>query len=65
MKHIVMLCDGLADWPIESLGGRTPVEAARTPNMDELARRGAAGTAKPRAGPTSPWQRSWPRCSPA
>ena len=43
MKHIVMLCDGLADWPIESLGGRTPVEAAHTPNMDELARRGAAG----------------------
>lgn len=37
MKYIVILCDGMADEPLESLGGRTPLEAARTPGMDRLA----------------------------
>ena len=38
MKYIVILCDGMADEPLEELGGRTPLEAAVTPNMDRLAK---------------------------
>ena len=38
MKYIVILCDGMADEPLEKLGGKTPLEAARTPNMDRLAK---------------------------
>lgn len=38
MKYMVILCDGMADEPLESLGGRTPLEAARTVNMDRLAK---------------------------
>lgn len=38
MKYIVVLCDGMADEPLEELGGRTPLEAARTVNMDSLAK---------------------------
>ncbi len=37
MKYIVILGDGMADEPIESLGGRTPLEYAATSAMDELA----------------------------
>lgn len=37
MKYIVILCDGMADEPLEELGGRTPLEAAETGNMDRLA----------------------------
>ena len=37
MKYMVILCDGMADEPLEELGGRTPLEAARTENMDRLA----------------------------
>lgn len=33
-----MLCDGMADEPVEELGGKTPLEAAVTPNMDRLAK---------------------------
>ena len=43
MKYVVMLGDGMADRPIESLGGKTPLEAAYKPNMDYLSRHGAAG----------------------
>lgn len=43
MKYIVILGDGMADEPLEDLGGRTPLEAARTPNMDRMAREGACG----------------------
>lgn len=38
MKYIVILCDGMADEPLEELGGKTPLEAARTVNMDSLAK---------------------------
>ena len=38
MKYVVVLGDGMADWPIEELQGRTPLETAHTPVMDELAR---------------------------
>ena len=37
MKYIVILCDGMADEPLEELDGRTLLEAARTVNMDRLA----------------------------
>jgi len=43
MKHIVILGDGMADEPLDELGGKTPLEYARTPNMDRLAREGACG----------------------
>lgn len=38
MKYIVVLSDGMADEPLEELGGKTPLEAAKTPNMDRLAK---------------------------
>ena len=37
MKYIVVLGDGMADEPQETLGGKTPLEAAVTPAMDEMA----------------------------
>lgn len=43
MKHIIILGDGMADEPCEELGGKTPIEAASTPAIDELARRGRSG----------------------
>jgi 2,3-bisphosphoglycerate-independent phosphoglycerate mutase len=43
MKYIVVLGDGMADEPIEELGGKTPLEYADTPNMDRVAREGACG----------------------
>ena len=45
MKHIILLGDGMSDEPIASLGGQTPLQAARTPNMDALARKGTIGLA--------------------
>lgn len=41
---VLFLGDGMADDPLDELGGRTPVEAARTPNMDWIARNGRSGT---------------------
>lgn len=46
MKYIVLVGDGMADYPIEELGMRTPLEAARTPNMDFIAQNGCLGQAK-------------------
>lgn len=43
MKYIVILCDGMADEPLEELGGKTPLEAARTANMDRLAEKAEIG----------------------
>ncbi|NLT39397.1 MAG: 2,3-bisphosphoglycerate-independent phosphoglycerate mutase [Clostridiales bacterium] len=40
MKHILIIGDGMADNPIESLGGKTPLEAARIPYIDSLAAKG-------------------------
>ncbi|NIO06606.1 MAG: phosphoglycerate mutase, partial [Deltaproteobacteria bacterium] len=45
MKYVILQGDGMADFPIESLGGKTPLEAARTPNMDWLAAHGHFGLA--------------------
>ena len=46
MKHIIILGDGMADEPIASLGGLTPLQYAQTPYMDELARQGVTGRLK-------------------
>ena len=46
MKLIVLLGDGMADLPLEVLGGRTPLQAAEKPNMDRLARQGRSGLAR-------------------
>ena len=43
MKYIVVLGDGMSDEPIEALGGKTPLEYASTPVMDELAGKGEMG----------------------
>jgi len=43
MKYIILLGDGMADEPIESLGNLTPLQFARTPNMDRLAKKGNTG----------------------
>ena len=43
MKYIVVLGDGMADEPIAELGGKTPLEFARTPQMDRLAARSEIG----------------------
>ena len=43
MKYVVFLGDGMADQPLEQLGGRTPLEVARKPHLDELARSGLTG----------------------
>jgi len=46
MKYIVILGDGMADEPIQALGGMTPLQAAVTPTMDCLAGKGAVGLVK-------------------
>ncbi len=43
MKYLIILADGAADEPIASLGGKTPMQAAHTPNIDRLAREGVNG----------------------
>ncbi len=43
MKYAIIIPDGAADEPQASLGGKTPLEAARTPAMDALAARGRVG----------------------
>lgn len=46
MKHIIILGDGMADWPIESLGNKTLLQYANTPYMDMLAKEGCVGMLK-------------------
>ncbi|MDI9394290.1 MAG: cofactor-independent phosphoglycerate mutase [Euryarchaeota archaeon] len=46
MKYAVLIGDGMADYPIEKLGNRTILQAARTPAMDSIAARGKTGLAK-------------------
>ena len=43
MKHIIILGDGMADWPVKSLGNKTLLQYAKTPYMDKLARMGRNG----------------------
>lgn len=46
MKYLVLLCDGMADYPVEELGSLTPMEKAHKPNMDMLAGKGEVGLVK-------------------
>ncbi len=46
MKYLVVLFDGMADYPIPELDGKTPLEAADTPNIDKLARTATVGLVK-------------------
>lgn len=46
MKHIIILGDGMADEPIDSLAGKTPLQFATTPYMDKLAELGVSGMLK-------------------
>lgn len=43
MKHLIILGDGMADWPHEAFGGKTLLQHAHTPHMDYLARHGRCG----------------------
>jgi 2,3-bisphosphoglycerate-independent phosphoglycerate mutase len=45
-KIVILIGDGMADYPIEELGGKTPLEVADIPNMDYLARNGIFGITK-------------------
>ncbi|MBQ3181262.1 MAG: cofactor-independent phosphoglycerate mutase [Clostridia bacterium] len=54
MKYIVFLCDGMADYPLDSLGGKTPLAVANNPNMNELSKRGELGLVKTVADHLSP-----------
>ncbi len=46
MKYLVLLCDGMADYQMKELGGKTPMEAANKPNMDRLAKTAKIGLCK-------------------
>jgi 2,3-bisphosphoglycerate-independent phosphoglycerate mutase len=46
MKYFILLCDGMADLPIDTLNGKTPMEVAHKPVMDRLAGIGYAGMAR-------------------
>ncbi len=43
MKYVIFIPDGSSDYPLEELGGKTPLMAANTPNIDKLAKRGFGG----------------------
>src|SRR5690554_3421547 len=54
MKYIVILGDGMADYPRSELDGQTPLQYARTPHMDALAARGETGLVKTVPGGFAP-----------
>lgn len=43
MKYVIVLGDGMADEPIAQLGDKTPLEYAKTPNMDSLSKKAEIG----------------------
>lgn len=54
MKYLVVLCDGMADYPVEELGNKTPMQAAHKPNMDMLAKDSEVGLVKTVADGSKP-----------
>jgi 2,3-bisphosphoglycerate-independent phosphoglycerate mutase len=46
MKYVVVVGDGMADYPIRELGNKTPLQAAHKPNMDAIAAKGRSGLLK-------------------
>lgn len=47
VKGIIMIIDGMSDRPLKELGYKTPLESAKTPNMDKLAKMGITGIMDP------------------
>jgi 2,3-bisphosphoglycerate-independent phosphoglycerate mutase len=47
LKKVILQMDGASDLPVDELDGRTPMEVARTPNLDRLAARGRVGRTTP------------------
>ncbi len=43
MKYIIFLGDGMSDYPVARLGGKTPLQVARKPHLDRIAREGTCG----------------------
>ncbi|MFC1708858.1 cofactor-independent phosphoglycerate mutase [Candidatus Omnitrophota bacterium] len=43
MKYVILVPDGMADYPISALGDKTPLEIAQTPNMDKIVSQGVLG----------------------
>ena len=43
LKYIILVGDGMGDYPLQELGGKTPLEVASTPNIDRLVRKGRMG----------------------
>src|SRR5664280_294104 len=46
MKYVLVVGDGMADYPVPELGNKTPLQAAYKPNMDSIAARGRSGLIK-------------------
>ena len=46
MKHIIFIIDGAADYPVKELNGKTPLQVAKKPNIDKLAKEGKCGLFK-------------------
>ena len=46
MKYVVVLYDGMADYPIPQFDGKTPMMMAKKPNFDSLAKKGTVGLVK-------------------
>ena len=54
MKYVIVIPDGCADEPQESLGGKTPLQAAHLPNMDRIAQMGVVGRSNNVPRPLTP-----------
>ena len=54
MKYVIIVGDGMADYPVESLGGKTPLMVARTPHMDWMAKQGEIGLVRTVPGGFNP-----------
>lgn len=54
MKYIVILADGMADYPVEELGGKTPMQVADKPNIDKLFKMSETGLVNNVPGNLSP-----------
>ncbi len=46
MKYVIFLGDGMADYPLDSLNGKTPLEVSKKPNIDALCAKGETGLVK-------------------
>lgn len=46
MKYVMVIADGMGDYPVKDLGGKTPLQVASHPNMDKIVSQGTCGTLK-------------------